>query len=77
MAILPVIWFLLFLYVPFSDKKATFSSKTLLARLGRNGRSVPASLAAEAKELAKSVRAILEADCESYIIFPSIFLLDN
>lgn len=49
-----------------SDKKATFSSKTLLARLGRNGRSVPASLAAEAKELAKSVRAILEADCLPY-----------
>ncbi|KAJ6658065.1 hypothetical protein lerEdw1_001541 [Lerista edwardsae] len=45
-----------------SDKKATFSSKTLLARLGRNGRTVPASLVAEAKELAKSVRAILEAD---------------
>ncbi|XP_066470649.1 syntaxin-binding protein 4 isoform X2 [Tiliqua scincoides] len=49
-----------------SDKKATFSSKTLLARLGRNGRTVPASLAAEAKELAKSVRSILEADCLPY-----------
>ncbi|XP_042303165.1 syntaxin-binding protein 4 isoform X2 [Sceloporus undulatus] len=49
-----------------SDKKATFSSKMLLARLGRNGRSVPASLATEAKELARSIRAILEADCLPY-----------
>ncbi|XP_053144535.1 syntaxin-binding protein 4 isoform X2 [Hemicordylus capensis] len=49
-----------------SDRKATFSSKTLLARLGRNGRTFPASLATEAKELAKSVRAILEADCLPY-----------
>nr|XP_028567036.1 syntaxin-binding protein 4 isoform X2 [Podarcis muralis] len=45
-----------------SDSKATFSSKTLIARLGRNGRTLPASLAAEAKELTKSVRAILEAE---------------
>ncbi|XP_062975969.1 syntaxin-binding protein 4 [Elgaria multicarinata webbii] len=49
-----------------SDRKATFSSKTLLARLGRNGRTVPASLAAEAKDLARSVRAILETDCLPY-----------
>ncbi|KAJ7317903.1 hypothetical protein JRQ81_004065 [Phrynocephalus forsythii] len=49
-----------------SDKKATFSSKTLLARLGRNGHSIQASLAAEAKELVRSVRAILEADCLPY-----------
>ncbi|XP_061471281.1 syntaxin-binding protein 4 isoform X3 [Rhineura floridana] len=49
-----------------SDSKATFSSKTLLERLGRNGRTLPASLATEAKELAKSVHAILEADCLPY-----------
>nr|XP_060619979.1 syntaxin-binding protein 4 [Anolis sagrei ordinatus] len=49
-----------------SDKKATFSSKVILARLGRNGRSIPTSLATEAKELARSVRAILEADCLPY-----------
>ncbi|XP_062827060.1 syntaxin-binding protein 4 isoform X3 [Anolis carolinensis] len=49
-----------------NDKKATFSSKAILARLGRNGRSIPASLATEAKELARSVRAILEADCLPY-----------
>uniref|UniRef100_A0A8D2IJN7 Syntaxin binding protein 4 n=1 Tax=Varanus komodoensis TaxID=61221 RepID=A0A8D2IJN7_VARKO len=49
-----------------SDRKATFSSKTLLARLGRNGRTVTASVAAEAKELTRSVRAILEADCLPY-----------
>ncbi|XP_078241276.1 syntaxin-binding protein 4 isoform X2 [Pogona vitticeps] len=49
-----------------SDRKATFSSKTLLAHLGRNGRSIQASLATEAKELARSVRAILEADCLPY-----------
>ncbi|CAI5765522.1 syntaxin-binding protein 4 isoform X1 [Podarcis lilfordi] len=49
-----------------SDSKATFSSKTLIARLGRNGRTLPASLAAESKELTKSVRAILEAECLPY-----------
>uniref|UniRef100_A0A8D0E868 Syntaxin binding protein 4 n=1 Tax=Salvator merianae TaxID=96440 RepID=A0A8D0E868_SALMN len=49
-----------------SDRKATFSSKTLLARLERNGRTDPASLATEAKELVKSIRALLEADCLPY-----------
>nr|XP_056714888.1 syntaxin-binding protein 4 [Euleptes europaea] len=49
-----------------SDRKATFSSKMLLARLGRNGHTITASLATEARELAKSVRAILEADCLPY-----------
>lgn len=44
------------------------STKTLLARLGRNGRTVTATLAAEAKELTKSVRAILEVDCECIYI---------
>ncbi|XP_077184795.1 syntaxin-binding protein 4 isoform X2 [Paroedura picta] len=49
-----------------SDRKAMFSSKMLLARLGRNGRTIPASLAIEARELAKSIRSILEADCLPY-----------
>ncbi|KAM7146272.1 syntaxin-binding protein 4 isoform 4-T7 [Macrochelys suwanniensis] len=49
-----------------SDRRATLSTKTLLARLGRNGRTVTATLAAEAKDLAKSVRAILEVDCLPY-----------
>ncbi|XP_048346935.1 syntaxin-binding protein 4 isoform X2 [Sphaerodactylus townsendi] len=49
-----------------SDRKASFSSKMLLARLGKNGRTITASLATEARELAKSVRAILEADCLPY-----------
>ncbi|XP_054833029.1 syntaxin-binding protein 4 isoform X2 [Eublepharis macularius] len=49
-----------------SDRKATYSSKMLLARLGRNGRTITASLATEARELAKSIRAILEADCLPY-----------
>ncbi|XP_074870570.1 syntaxin-binding protein 4 isoform X2 [Carettochelys insculpta] len=49
-----------------SDQRATLSTKTLLARLGRNGRTVTAALAAEAKDLTKSVRAILEVDCLPY-----------
>uniref|UniRef100_A0A674IVQ9 Syntaxin binding protein 4 n=1 Tax=Terrapene triunguis TaxID=2587831 RepID=A0A674IVQ9_9SAUR len=49
-----------------SDRRGTLSTKTLLARLGRNGRTVTATLAAEAKDLTKSVRAILEVDCLPY-----------
>ncbi|KAJ7425055.1 Syntaxin-binding protein 4 [Willisornis vidua] len=45
-----------------SDRRATLSSKALLARLGRVGPAATAALAAEAKDLAKSVRAILEVD---------------
>ncbi|NXY60773.1 STXB4 protein, partial [Callaeas wilsoni] len=45
-----------------SDRR-TLSSKALLARLGRVGPTVTAALAAEARDLAKSVRAILEVDC--------------
>ncbi|XP_026567028.1 syntaxin-binding protein 4 [Pseudonaja textilis] len=52
--------------VTLSDRKATISSKMLLAHLGRNGHTLAASLATEAKELARSVRAILEADCLPY-----------
>ncbi|NXO93594.1 STXB4 protein, partial [Certhia brachydactyla] len=44
----------------------TLSSKALLARLGRVGPTVTAALAAEARDLAKSVRAILEVDCLPY-----------
>uniref|UniRef100_A0A8C3H725 Syntaxin binding protein 4 n=1 Tax=Chrysemys picta bellii TaxID=8478 RepID=A0A8C3H725_CHRPI len=49
-----------------SDRRGTLSTKRLLARLGRNGRTVTATLAAEAKDLTKSVRAILEVDCLPY-----------
>uniref|UniRef100_A0A8C8RAQ0 Syntaxin binding protein 4 n=1 Tax=Pelusios castaneus TaxID=367368 RepID=A0A8C8RAQ0_9SAUR len=49
-----------------SDRRATLSTKMLLAQLGRNGRTVTAALAAEAKDLTKSVRAILEVDCLPY-----------
>ncbi|XP_015285032.1 PREDICTED: syntaxin-binding protein 4 [Gekko japonicus] len=49
-----------------SDRKTMFSSQMLLARLGRNGRTITASLATEARELAKSIRSILEADCLPY-----------
>ncbi|XP_067403526.1 syntaxin-binding protein 4 isoform X2 [Emydura macquarii macquarii] len=49
-----------------SDRRATLSTKSLLAQLGRNGRTVTAALAAEAKGLTKSVRAILEVDCLPY-----------
>ncbi|ETE70616.1 Syntaxin-binding protein 4 [Ophiophagus hannah] len=52
--------------VTLSDRKATISSKMLLAHLGRNGHTLAASLATEARELARSVRAILEADCLPY-----------
>ncbi|NWV94293.1 STXB4 protein, partial [Machaerirhynchus nigripectus] len=45
-----------------SDRR-TLSTKALLARLGRVGPTVTAALAAEARDLAKSVRAILEVDC--------------
>ncbi|XP_040437803.1 syntaxin-binding protein 4 isoform X6 [Falco naumanni] len=49
-----------------SDRRTTLSTKTLLARLGRIGPTVTAALAAEARDLAKSVRAILEVDCLPY-----------
>lgn len=66
-----------FLIILSSDRKATISSKMLLAHLGRNGHTLAASLATEAKELARSVRSILEADCEFYqialLFLPSIF----
>ncbi|NWH78389.1 STXB4 protein, partial [Piaya cayana] len=48
------------------DRRTTLSTKALLARLGRIGPTVTAALAAEARDLAKSVRAILEVDCLPY-----------
>ncbi|XP_038013407.1 syntaxin-binding protein 4 isoform X1 [Motacilla alba alba] len=48
-----------------SDRR-TLSTKGLLARLGRVGPTVTAALAAEARDLAKSVRAVLEVDCLPY-----------
>ncbi|KAF1411686.1 Syntaxin-binding protein 4, partial [Spheniscus humboldti] len=48
------------------DRRTTLSTKTLLARLGRIGPTVTTALAAEARDLAKSVRAILEVDCLPY-----------
>ncbi|NXW28300.1 STXB4 protein, partial [Phaetusa simplex] len=47
------------------DRRTTLSTKTL-ARLGRIGPPVTTALAAEARDLAKSVRAILEVDCLPY-----------
>ncbi|NWR82291.1 STXB4 protein, partial [Furnarius figulus] len=49
-----------------SDRRATLSTKALLARLGRMGPAATTALAAEARDLAKSVRAILEVDCLPY-----------
>ncbi|KFO78434.1 Syntaxin-binding protein 4, partial [Cuculus canorus] len=49
-----------------SDRRTALSTKALLARLGRIGPTVTAALAAEARDLAKSVRAILEVDCLPY-----------
>ncbi|NXL03792.1 STXB4 protein, partial [Mesembrinibis cayennensis] len=45
------------------DRRTTLSTK---ARLGRLGPTVTTALAAEARDLAKSVRAILEVDCLPY-----------
>ncbi|XP_027510328.1 syntaxin-binding protein 4 isoform X3 [Corapipo altera] len=49
-----------------SDGRATLSTKALLSRLGRVGPAATAALAAEARDLAKSVRAVLEVDCLPY-----------
>ncbi|NXU71233.1 STXB4 protein, partial [Oreotrochilus melanogaster] len=49
-----------------SDRRAALSTKALLARLGRIGPAATTALAAEARDLAKSVRAILEIDCLPY-----------
>uniref|UniRef100_A0A8C7EAD9 Syntaxin binding protein 4 n=1 Tax=Nothoprocta perdicaria TaxID=30464 RepID=A0A8C7EAD9_NOTPE len=49
-----------------SERRTTLSTKALLARFGRIGSTVTTALAAEAKDLAKSVRAILEVDCLPY-----------
>ncbi|NXL28566.1 STXB4 protein, partial [Glaucidium brasilianum] len=46
--------------------RRTLSTKALLARLGRIGPTVTTALAAEARDLAKSVRAILEVDSLPY-----------
>ncbi|NXT43191.1 STXB4 protein, partial [Pelecanoides urinatrix] len=48
------------------DRRTTLSTKALLARLGKIGPTVTTALAAEARDLAKSVRAILEVDCLPY-----------
>ncbi|NWI97712.1 STXB4 protein, partial [Pitta sordida] len=48
-----------------SDRR-TLSTKALLARLGRIGPAATTALGAEARDLAKSVRAILEVDCLPY-----------
>uniref|UniRef100_UPI00398E7960 syntaxin-binding protein 4 isoform X2 n=1 Tax=Pristiophorus japonicus TaxID=55135 RepID=UPI00398E7960 len=42
------------------------SSHNFLARLGRNGPRTSGTLSTEARELTKSVRAIIEADCLPY-----------
>ncbi|OXB77021.1 UNVERIFIED_CONTAM: hypothetical protein H355_014843, partial [Colinus virginianus] len=49
-----------------SGRRTPLSSKALLARLGRIGPAVTTALAAEARDLAKSVRAILEVNCLPY-----------
>ncbi|NWV02011.1 STXB4 protein, partial [Upupa epops] len=49
-----------------SDRRVTLPAKALLTRLGRIGPTVTTALAAEARDLSKSVRAILEVDCLPY-----------
>ncbi|NXD41656.1 STXB4 protein, partial [Copsychus sechellarum] len=48
------------------SERRSLSTNALLARLGRVGPALTAALAAEARDLAKSVRAILEVDCLPY-----------
>ncbi|XP_036985550.2 syntaxin-binding protein 4 isoform X2 [Artibeus jamaicensis] len=49
-----------------SERRALFASQTSLTPLGRNGRSVAATLALESKELVRSVRTTLDMDCLPY-----------
>ncbi|XP_078510542.1 syntaxin-binding protein 4 [Lissotriton helveticus] len=49
-----------------SDRRLALSSQSILARFGRNGRTVSATLAVEANDLAKSVRSAVEEDCLPY-----------
>ncbi|KAI5765931.1 STXBP4 [Gulo gulo luscus] len=49
-----------------SERRAVLASQTSLTPLGRNGRTIPATLALESKELVKSVRAILDMDYLPY-----------
>ncbi|XP_028935664.1 syntaxin-binding protein 4 isoform X1 [Ornithorhynchus anatinus] len=49
-----------------SDRRVSLPSQTPLPRLGKKERVAPAAVAAEARELAESVRAILEVDCLPY-----------
>ncbi|EGV99560.1 TOM1-like protein 1 [Cricetulus griseus] len=49
-----------------SERRAVFASQTSLPLLGKNGRSFPANLLLESKELVRSVRAILDMDCLPY-----------
>ncbi|KAM4664936.1 syntaxin-binding protein 4 isoform 1-T3 [Discoglossus pictus] len=49
-----------------SERIPAFSSQTLALRIGQNRRGVTAALAAEAKELARSVRSVIQNDCLPY-----------
>ncbi|XP_064006570.1 syntaxin-binding protein 4 isoform X1 [Pogoniulus pusillus] len=49
-----------------SDRRTTLPAKAFLARLGRVGPPLTAALAAEARDLAKSVRALMEVECLPY-----------
>ncbi|XP_051051739.1 syntaxin-binding protein 4 [Phodopus roborovskii] len=49
-----------------SERRGVFASQPSLPLLGRNGRSFPASLLLESKELVRSVRATLDMDCLPY-----------
>lgn len=49
-----------------SERRAVLASQTSLPLLARNGRSFPATLLLESKELVRSVHAILDMDCLPY-----------
>ncbi|XP_029402397.1 syntaxin-binding protein 4 isoform X2 [Mus pahari] len=49
-----------------SERRAGLPSLTSLPLLARNGRSFPATLLLESKELVRSVRAVLDMDCLPY-----------
>ncbi|XP_053577572.1 syntaxin-binding protein 4 [Bombina bombina] len=49
-----------------SERIPALSSQSFLSKVGPNGRAIVANIAAESKELSRSVRSILEADCLPY-----------
>ncbi|CAH6775902.1 Stxbp4 [Phodopus roborovskii] len=58
-----------------SERRGVFASQPSLPLLGRNGRSFPASLLLESKELVRSVRATLDMDCKLSFLFCNFLII--